>query len=100
MSAQITNGVAVTRDLIISSAALRITGGGTVNLPTQALDVALLADTTKAAGSIPIELPVRVTGTVADPAVRPDVQALFKGELKQKVKDLLHDKLQSLFGKP
>ena len=100
LSAQIVNGVAATHDLLISSAALRITGKGTVNLPTQALNEALLAETTHAAGSTPLELPVSVTGTLSDPEVRPDVQALFKGELKQKVKELLRDKLKSLFGNP
>jgi hypothetical protein len=32
--------------------------------------------------------------------VRADVEALAKGELQQKVKDVLQDKLKSLFGKP
>jgi AsmA protein len=100
LSAQITKGVAATKDLLISSAALKVTGQGTANLPTGALDFALLADTMKTAGNVPIQIPVRITGTFSDPTVRPDVEALAKGELKQKVKDVLQDKLKGLFGKP
>jgi len=100
MSAQITKGVAATKDLLISSAALKVTGQGTANLPTGALDFALLADTMKTAGNVPIQIPVKITGTFSDPTVRPDVEALAKGELKQKVKDVLQEKLKGLFGKP
>jgi AsmA protein len=100
LSAEITKGVAATKDLLISSAALKVTGQGTANLPTGALDFALLADTMKTAGNVPIQIPVRITGTFSDPTVRPDVEALAKGELKQKVKDVLQDKLKGLFGKP
>jgi AsmA protein len=100
LSAEITKGVAATKDLLISSAALKVTGQGTANLPTGALDLALLADTMKTTGNVPIQIPVKITGTLSDPTVRPDVEALAKGELKQKVKDVLQDKLKGLFGKP
>jgi AsmA protein len=100
LSATITHGVASTKDLLISSAVLKITGQGTANLPTEALDFALVADTMRTAGNVPLRIPVKVTGTIADPTVRADVEALAKGELKQKVKDVLQDKLKSLFGKP
>ena len=100
MSAEIVNGVATTKDLVISSAVLKITGQGSANLPTEALDFALVADTLKTAGNVPIQIPVKITGTLTDPTVRPDVAALAQGELKQKVKDVLQDKLKGLFGKP
>jgi len=100
LSAEITKGVAATKDLLISSAALKVTGQGTANLPTGALDFALLADTMKTAGNVPIQIPVKITGTLSDPTVRPDVDALAKGELKQKVKEVLEEKLKGLFGKP
>jgi AsmA protein len=100
MSAQITGGVAATHDLLISAAALKVTGEGTANLATQALDLALLADTRKTLGGTPIQLPVTVRGTFASPDIRPDLQALARGELKEKVKDLLKERLQDLFGRP
>jgi len=40
---------------------------------------------------------VKVTGSLADPTVRPDVAALAKGQLKDKLKDVLQDKLKGLF---
>jgi len=100
MSAEIAQGVAASKDLVISSAVLKITGQGTANLPTEALNFALLADALKTAGNVPIQIPVKVTGTISDPTVRPDVEALGKGGLKQKVKDVLQDKLKGLFSKP
>jgi AsmA protein len=100
MSAQITNGVAATHDLTISSQVLKVTGQGSANLATKTLDFALLADTLRMAGNTPIQIPVKVTGAMSDPTVRPDVEALAKGALKQKLKDVLQDKLKDLFGKP
>jgi AsmA protein len=100
MSAEISHGIASTKDLLISSAALKITGQGSANLPAGTLDLSLLADTGKTAANLPIQIPLKVTGSLADPTVRPDANALAKGELKQKVKDALQDKLKSLFGKP
>src|SRR5882757_4568 len=100
MSAQITNGVAATRDLTISSQALKVTGQGSANLATKTLDFALLADTLRMAGNTPIQIPVKVTGSMSDPTVRPDVEALAKGQLKKKLQDVLQDKLKDLFSKP
>ena len=97
MSADLLNGVATTKDLVISSAVLKVTGQGSANLPTQALDFSLLADTLRTAGNTPLKIPVRVTGSFTSPTVRPDVEALVKGALKQKVQDVLQDKLKSLF---
>jgi AsmA protein len=100
MSAEISHGIASTKDLLISSAALKITGQGSANLGAGTIDLSLLADTGKTAANLPIQIPLKVTGSLADPTVRPDANALAKGELKQKVKDALQDKLKSLFGKP
>jgi hypothetical protein len=45
-------------------------------------------------------IPLRITGTYTDPTVRPDLDKLVKGELKQRLQDVVHDQLQGLFGKP
>jgi len=100
LSADITNGVAQTHDLLIDSPVLKVTGQGSANLPAQTLDVSLLADTRKTAGSTPIQIPVKVTGSLTDPTVRPDLEALAKSQLKQKLQNVLQDKLKGLFGKP
>ena len=98
-TADISNGVARTSDLTISSPVLHITGQGSTDLSTKAIDFALVAEPILSSGNA-IQVPVRVTGTTADPTVRPDIAAMAKGQLGQKLKDVLHDKLQGLFGKP
>jgi AsmA protein len=99
-SAQIDNGVATTKDLTISSQVLRITGQGSANLVSKAIDFQLVADTLRTAQGVPVQLPVKVTGTTSDPTIRPDIEALAKGQLRQKLQDVLGDKLKGLFGKP
>lgn len=100
LSADIVNGVAQTHDLLINSAVLKVTGQGSINLPAKALDVSLLADTLQVAGNTPIQVPVKVTGSMANPTVRPDLEALAKSQVKQKLQNVLQDKLRGLFGKP
>jgi AsmA protein len=99
-SAEIANGIARTKDLMISSQALRVTGEGSTNLASKAIDFSWLADTLRTTQGVPIQIPVKVGGTTSDPTIRPDIEALAKGQLKQKLQDVLHDKLQGLFGKP
>lgn len=103
-SADVTNGVAVTKDLMIASQGLKVTGQGNANLRSQAIDYQVLASIAQGAGKSAVEIPVRISGLMAKPQVRPDLEALAKGQLKQKVqekvKDLLQDQLKGLFGKP
>jgi AsmA protein len=97
MSADIAAGIAATHDLTIASQVLKITGQGSANLPAKTIDLALVADTLKTAGNTPLRIPVKVTGSMTDPTVKPDVAELAKGQLKQKVQDVLQDKLKGLF---
>jgi AsmA protein len=97
MTADIAAGIATTHDLDISSAVIKVTGQGNANLPAKTVDLALVADTLKTAGTTPIKIPVKVTGSMADPTVKPDIEALAKGQLKDKLKDVLGDKLKGLF---
>ena len=100
MSAQIFSGVARTSDLIIASPALRVTGQGSANLVNKVIDFQVLASVMKAQDTAVADIPLKVTGTYVDPTVRPDVDALAKSELKQKLQDVLKKNgLQGLFGK-
>jgi AsmA protein len=100
MAAEITNGIAKTTDLVISSPALRVTGQGSANLVNKGLDFQMLASVLKAPGASVADIPVKVTGTYTDPRFTPDVQALAKGALKDKIQDVLKKNgLEGLFGK-
>ncbi|MGC1457974.1 MAG: AsmA family protein [Steroidobacteraceae bacterium] len=111
MSATVTDGVARTDDMLVGTPYLRISGQGTTNLVSKALDLQLKATILKAPPASPgadlsqltlAEIPVSVTGTADSPKVRPDLQGLIKSQLKQKAQDLvkgkLNDKLKGLFG--
>jgi AsmA protein len=99
-SAEISNGIAVTRDLTISTQALRVTGQGSANLSTKGIDFQLLASILQAPTKTLVDIPLKVTGTYADPAVKADIDSLAKDQLKQKLKDVLKKNgLQGLFGK-
>ncbi len=89
VSAQIADGVARTSDLTIASAALRVTGQGSANLVSKGLDLQMLASVFQSPGTRLADVPFKITGTYLDPTVKPDVEALAKGQLKQKLQDVL-----------
>jgi AsmA protein len=100
MSAEITNGVAKTSDLTISSPALRVTGQGSANLVNKGINFQMLASVLSAPGASIADIPLKITGTYVDPTVTPDVEELAKGQLKQKIQDVLKKNgLEGLFGK-
>jgi uncharacterized protein involved in outer membrane biogenesis len=100
LSAQITNGVARTTDLTISSAALRVTGHGSANLANKALDLTMQASILNSQGASFADIPFKMDGTYVDPKISADVEALAKGQLKQKLQDVLErNGLKGLFSK-
>jgi AsmA protein len=100
VSAEIVSGVARTSDLIISSPALRVTGQGSANLVNKGLDLQMMASLSQASGIRIADVPFKITGTYVDPTVRPDMEALAKGQLKQKLQDVLEKNgLKGLFSK-
>ena len=100
LSGEIQNGVAQTSDLAISSQALRVTGHGSANLQSKAIDVQLMASFLKSPTASVADIPLTITGTYTDPAVKADVDTLVRGQLKQKLQDVLKKNgLEGLFGK-
>jgi AsmA protein len=99
-SAEITNGIAATTDLAISSQVLRVTGKGSTNLSTQAVDFQLMAAVLHSSLLSGLDIPVRISGTLSDLKVRPDIDTLAKGQLGQRLRETLRDKLQGLLGTP
>lgn len=110
------NGVLANNDLDVSMQYLKIGGKGTLDLPASTLDYQLMAtvlklpregvDTAQMQDMVDAEIPVKVTGSLADPKVRPDIAGYVKGrareELKkqeEKLKEKLGDKLKDLFSR-
>jgi AsmA protein len=114
------NGVLTNNDLDVSLQYLKVTGQGKVDVPNDTLDYQLIAKVLKIPGEgadaaqmqelVDASIPVKVTGTLSDPKVRPDIEGYLKGKVKQrveeergkveqKIKDKLGDKLKDLLGR-
>ena len=103
VSADITNGVASTKDLNIASQNLRISGQGTANLVTDAINYQVKATVLKeaptagaASAKTLADIPLNITGTLSSPSVRPDLEQLAKARVQQELdkhKDELQQKL-------
>lgn len=87
-SADLANGVATTQDLDIASGDLRVTGRGTANLVTEAVDYHVNAAILKGtgAGGALANVPLLIGGTMSSPSVRPDTQALMKSVAEQQIR--------------
>ena len=85
-SADLTNGIASTKDLDIASGDLHVTGQGTTNLVTGAVNYRLSAAILKgpSAGAL-ANIPLLITGTMTSPSVRPDTQGLLKSVAQQQL---------------
>jgi AsmA protein len=110
-SAELTDGVASTRDLNIASQNLRVTGQGTTNLVTDAINyqvkATILKETPSAASATAktlADIPLTITGTMTSPNVRPDLEAMAQARVqqelekhKEEVQQKLMDKLKNIF---
>jgi AsmA protein len=103
------DGVLKNNDLNVAMQYLKVTGQGAIDLPRSSLDYRLVAnvlkipregaDTTQMQDMVDAQIPVKVSGSLSDPKVRPDLQNYLKGEVKKKVEEQLKDKLKDLFKK-
>jgi AsmA protein len=101
------DGVLRNNDLNIAMQYLKVTGQGTVDLPRNSLDYRLVttvlkipregADTAQMQDMVDAQIPVKVSGSLSDPKVRPDLEKYLKGEVKKKVEEKLKDKLKDIF---
>jgi AsmA protein len=101
------DGVLTNNDLNVAMQYLKVTGQGNVDLPRNSLDYRLVAsvlkmpregaDTAQMQDMVDAQIPVKVTGALNDPKVRPDLENYLKGEVKKKVEDKLKDKLKDIF---
>ena len=96
-------------DLVADLPFMQLTGKGTVNIPKATVDYNLRArvykkpealegatqeevdDFTKAV------IPLKITGTLTAPKVRPDVEELLRQRVEEELEEKLKDKLKELF---
>ncbi|MBV8574525.1 MAG: AsmA family protein, partial [Acetobacteraceae bacterium] len=102
-TADLSNGVATTKDLSIVSQNLHIAGQGSTNLVTDAINYQLHAtvlknaDARTARADTLADIPLVVSGTASSPEIRPDLQAVAKAAVQQQLdkhKDELRQKVQ------
>lgn len=121
------HGLLRTDDLRAETEYVKVSGRGVIDIASTALDYRLTAELYKippeGAGAEmtavrAAEIPLTITGTIADMKVRPDFNALIKGRVKEEVAkkveeqqeklqqkledklgDKLGDKLKGLFGR-
>lgn len=114
------DGVLSNNDLDVSMQYLKVSGQGKVDVPKSTLDYRLMAtvlkipregaDASQMEDLVDAQIPVKVTGPLSDPKVRPDIDGYVKGRVKeelkkeqdkveQKIKDKLGDKLKDLLGR-
>jgi AsmA protein len=117
-SAVVDRGVLRNDDLTADMTYLKVKGKGTLALETQAIDYRLVTEVYKLPAGQESELgdlkaaeiPVTITGTLADMKVRPDVEGYLAARFKKKVdekvdekkeelKKKLNDKLKGLFNR-
>ncbi len=107
-TAQIARGVVRNNDLQGASPLLRVAGQGTVDLPQQALDYLLnvmVVNTAtgqdgKALDKLrQLTVPVKITGSFAQPKFGIDMQAVLKDQAKQKLENRVNQELDKHLGK-
>ncbi len=110
-SGTMNDGVMKNDDLNVAMQYLKVTGQGAIDLPKNSLDYRLVAavlkipregaDAAQVQDLVDAQIPVKVSGALTDPKVRPDLEGYLKGEVKKKVeekiKDKLGDKLKDIF---
>ena len=114
------DGVLTNNDLNVAMQYLKVTGQGVVDIPQNTLDYKLVAavlkipregaDAAQMEELVDAEIPVKVTGALTDPKVRPDIEGYLKGKVKErvdkekdkveeKIREKLGDKLKDIFGR-
>jgi AsmA protein len=111
VSGTVTNGVFKNDDLLAELPFLQVTGDGTVDLVKAAIDYSLQARVLErpefADAASPTELndltqaviPLTVTGPLASPSIRPDVDGMLKAEAKKVVDEKADELKEKVLGK-
>ncbi len=91
-SFEIDDGILNNNDLKLDGGEVQATGNGTVNLIDNTVNYALAAQYMKnGSQSAEFSVPIRITGSLTSPSIKPDFSSLARkiltNEIKQKIKD-------------
>jgi AsmA protein len=101
----VTDGVFNNDDLVAELPFMRLTGAGSVNFAAGEVNYRLVArvlDKPELAGELSpdelddfteAEIPLRISGPLADPTIAPDIEDMVKQEVKKQVEEELKDRL-------
>ncbi len=102
-SGVVEDGLLTTQDLSAVLQYLSLSGTGTVNLLTDALNLDLTAQFPDAGAFVDApelenlanaQLPLTVTGTLAEPSIRPDFAAVVRARAQQEVQDAVDERVE------
>ena len=101
----VTDGVFRNDDLVAELPFMRLTGAGSVNFAAGEVNYRLVAkvlEKPELAGALSAEeledftkaeIPLRISGSLADPTIAPDIEDMVKQEVKKQVEEELKDRL-------
>ena len=107
----VTDGVMRNDDFVADLPFMQLTGKGDVDLPAGTVDYDLRArvfrkpEALEEATAEEIEdftktvIPLKITGPLTAPKVRPDIEELLRRRVEEEVKEALEDKLKDLFNR-
>jgi AsmA protein len=107
-SGVVTDGVMRNDDFVADLPFMQLTGNGEVNLPEATIDYRLSARIFRKPEALeaatPEELddftktviPLKITGAIASPSVKPDVEKMLRERAKEEIREKLEDKLLDL----
>jgi hypothetical protein len=78
--ATVKNGVAQISPLILRTPEATLTGGGTIDLAKNNLDLTIRSDP-KSTGFVALDIPIRISGALDAPKAAPDSKSKFKPNL-------------------
>lgn len=104
-NAEVAQGVASTQDMLVASELLRISGAGSTSLVSQALDFTVTATVLRAPPDADADIaeltraaiPVKITGTLAEPRIRPDLAGMARERVRQEIderKDEIREEIE------
>ena len=105
----VTNGIMRNNDLVADLPFMQLTGSGDVNIPDGTVDYSLKArvfekpEALEKATPEEIEdftktvIPLKISGPLSAPKVRPDVEALLRQRVEEELEEVVKDKLKDLF---